>query len=1223
MYICKQITKNMVKRTIIFVVFLVMSSNSYCQTISLIQLVAKFQKARVELDRINPYETPDLCLEKSNQIIDLYNQISQLDSTQIQQQILFEPYSMAAYSYYGKKEIGKAIPYLEKANLIAINNASQLLQKGYTYDALLGIATLLRDAYTYTHEYDKALLLSAEIISVYEKVNPRRLAFQQMANSQIYKAKDDVLKVIESDLKALDFFEKYGNDVQGFYSESLVNEILESYMYIDYYDDALAFIDNNRDRLNRMFGGKDDLEYEKLNQTNKYLYRIYEHNGLYQRAVNAAFLVSNYIHITEGENTPNYASWMNNAACSYLDLYESEDNPVYLNKADTLFNIAGEKWTSIPNREEISAYATYLGNYGNFLSAKHLYDKAEAFLQKSLALYEQQNSSVDLILSAKSRLATLYGNNGSVEKSISLHKELLENFEQQKDTLQIARTCNLLSQLYWMDLNNEELGEHYANKAYEILHHAHISNELSATITENLARIYYLLGLEERALQYSIESLKIKEKIGIGISLYELLNAREFYLDNYSELFYYHPDGKENVVDNVESLCNYILDNNSGNTREEKILRWKSKTVLGKAYMFFHRFEEAESQFLGLLKIEEDLWGQNSSNYIVTLNNLAYCCSLKGDYEKCRNYSLECINQGPTHKNYENVLSSSIAIGDSAMVEKYLPLTFNASLDYLKSQFLYLGTAQREELIENGGTFGFSNFALPASVYPKSKICAEYAYNSALVYKGILLNTEKDVDSTISAVDDASLKMNWKNLKLLQKQLQNTSDSVNSEILRRQIELKEKAILSILREYDDFTKNLDLDWHDIQSKLGNNDIAIEFVEYGNSLLSANDTTQYYGAVILRKEWASPKFLLLSKKSDIDSIIRNIISEFNEGKGYDEIEWHKISLQVYKNVWSPIMQDVDPNDKVYFSPVGMLHLAPLEALMDENGTPLNERCELYRMSSTKYLCLSPHQSTQNKAVLYGGLVYDSNTTPSETMQTELTTSGKREGWQYLKSTDEEVDSIVPILTGNHISTQLFKNKEGTEETFKQLSGKNISFLHVATHGFYFDANESETYKFFKDLNLSVKRGVGGSTLLRTGLMLSGGQQAWLHGKKAIPKGEEDGILLASEISLLDLHNVDLVTLSACQTGLGDLSSDGVMGLQRGFKRAGVNSLLMTLWPVDDNATQILMKRFYHNIVTGKGKRQSLISAQKYLREYNDGYYGKPRYWAAFILLDGIN
>ena len=96
---------------------------------------------------------------------------------------------------------------------------------------------------------------------------------------------------------------------------------------------------------------------------------------------------------------------------------------------------------------------------------------------------------------------------------------------------------------------------------------------------------------------------------------------------------------------------------------------------------------------------------------------------------------------------------------------------------------------------------------------------------------------------------------------------------------------------------------------------------------------------------------------------------------------------------------------------------------------------------------------------------------------------------------------------------------------------------------------------------------------------------------------------------------------MVVLSACQTGLGDIKGDGVFGLQRGFKKAGVNSLLMSLWEVDDRATQILMVAFYHNLLSGKTKKDSLYLAQKTLRQSEN--YDAPYYWAGFVLLDGLN
>lgn len=116
---------------------------------------------------------------------------------------------------------------------------------------------------------------------------------------------------------------------------------------------------------------------------------------------------------------------------------------------------------------------------------------------------------------------------------------------------------------------------------------------------------------------------------------------------------------------------------------------------------------------------------------------------------------------------------------------------------------------------------------------------------------------------------------------------------------------------------------------------------------------------------------------------------------------------------------------------------------------------------------------------------------------------------------------------------------------------------------------------------------------------------------------------DGILTASEISQLDFHGLDLVVLSACETGLGQLEFGGVFGLQRGFKKAGANTILMSVDKVDDEATRILMVEFYRNLMNRETKLQSLKNALGYLRQVDNGKYNKPEYWASFIMLDGLN
>ena len=162
---------------------------------------------------------------------------------------------------------------------------------------------------------------------------------------------------------------------------------------------------------------------------------------------------------------------------------------------------------------------------------------------------------------------------------------------------------------------------------------------------------------------------------------------------------------------------------------------------------------------------------------------------------------------------------------------------------------------------------------------------------------------------------------------------------------------------------------------------------------------------------------------------------------------------------------------------------------------------------------------------------------------------------------------------------------------------------IRALHIATHGFYWTESEAGQLKKLDFLMLGDNQNpkyVEDKALTRSGLLMAGANNA-LTGLE-LPEGVDNGILTAKEIAGVDLRGMDMVVLSACQTGLGEITGDGVFGLQRGFKKAGVCSLLMSLWKVDDNATQMLMTRFYANLIAGKPKYEALREAQRYVREY---------------------
>ena len=278
--------------------------------------------------------------------------------------------------------------------------------------------------------------------------------------------------------------------------------------------------------------------------------------------------------------------------------------------------------------------------------------------------------------------------------------------------------------------------------------------------------------------------------------------------------------------------------------------------------------------------------------------------------------------------------------------------------------------------------------------------------------------------------------------------------------------------------------------------------------------------------------------------------------------------------------------------------------------------------MYRLSSTRQIC-EKTAIKLNNASLYGDIQYALTTPTISEAPTSRFRSITRAGFGKLKGTAEEIDSIRIKLDETSIGCQIFNKSLATEHSLRSISGKSPSIIHFATHGFYYskeaidrELNEGGHWNFIR-LQLIEPE------LNRSGLALSGAQDSWIINEQNyfdLDKNN-DGILLASEIANIDLSNTKLVVLSACETARGKVTSEGVYGLQRAFKLAGVSSLILSLWKVNDDATKKLMIEFYRNYLGGMSIRESLLAAQKTVR--GTPGFEDPEYWAAFILLDGLN
>jgi len=270
-----------------------------------------------------------------------------------------------------------------------------------------------------------------------------------------------------------------------------------------------------------------------------------------------------------------------------------------------------------------------------------------------------------------------------------------------------------------------------------------------------------------------------------------------------------------------------------------------------------------------------------------------------------------------------------------------------------------------------------------------------------------------------------------------------------------------------------------------------------------------------------------------------------------------------------------------------------------------------------MSSTGKLVLSDKSSldTTDKVLLLGGVNFNS----------EKTKGGL---WNYLPGTLNEVQNISNNLNNSKVNFTKLIAHDANEVNFKKEAGE-AEILHIASHGFFFPdpeqvekemsrrvekSNEDESMAFRGTTNYANWSFViNKNPLMRTGLVLAGANDVW-H-RESLEEGD-DGILTAAEISNMNLFNTKLVVLSACEKGLGDIKgSEGVYGLQRAFKMAGVKQIIMSLWQVPDKETSEFMTTFYNILILEKDVRKAFSITQKKMRDKYD-----PFYWAAFVLVE---
>lgn len=487
------------------------------------------------------------------------------------------------------------------------------------------------------------------------------------------------------------------------------------------------------------------------------------------------------------------------------------------------------------------------------------------------------------------------------------------------------------------------------------------------------------------------------------------------------------------------------------------------------------------------------------------------------------------------------------------------------------------------------------------------------AYEALMYSKGLLLSLEKSSKKIVEETGDSSLLttyMGIANLRNQIAQLQASNQGIKATEIYAEMDSLDRVFNQQLKNAGLRLTTSVVNPNEIISRISKSEALIDFADFVKK-----DGTHIYAAFVVKPGMKHPKLIKVFEQSRLDSLLVD-----NNGK-YSDLYNDYNQEAMYEIVWEPLITELKVVKTIYFVPSGILNQIAVEAIQIPDGEYMGDKYNIVRLSNSKEVRSYKNNSTLNKfaeARLYGGLKYDvaPDIMVSQASAYELpsllavrggTDSIKAQsGFEELKRSGEEVIEISDLLSHNGITVTKLMATEGTEESFVSMSGNSPDLLLVSTHGFYYSPENVPSWSSLNGYD---------NPMYLTGLVMSGGNAEYL--KREIPEGVMGGLLTSSDIAGLDLSGTQLVVLSACETGLGETTNEGVYGLQRAFKKAGAQTLVLSLWPVSDMATKDFMTMFHLELAKNKwDKRTAFANARQSLRKK----YDNPYYWAAFIMID---
>jgi CHAT domain-containing protein len=916
-----------------------------------------------------------------------------------------------------------------------------------------------------------------------------------------------------------------------------------------------------------------------------------------------------------GLNHPDYARTLNNLGYYYKKIEDYPNSEImYLEALTIIENNFGV---------DHSSYIDTLDNLAELYIQQDLFSKAEPLLDFVLEIKKRKISQNNLdYANTLSKLAFLYLKQYDFKKSEFVYLKVIEITKKKlgEKHPDYAKSLYELAFLYY------EKGEYFktqylvkeVSEIYKSNSNKYHSNYLLSL--NFLGLLYNKIGEFNKSEEIFLTALDIeKKKLKENGKIYSIL------LHNLALLY----DDQDNL-DKAEQLILNSINIKKSILNIDKIELAASLNLLGVLNVKKGNLDVAESYYNQSLEIVKNKFGEFNPNYAIKLDNLAILYEKKEDFKNSERLHLKAIEilkqtVGEDHPDYLiaiNNLSLYYHNNDFSKASNYIELVLSKLQNKLIKLLVYL--SENELKLNNINEFykqhlSLSYLNLDPNNYPNINSAT---LNTELLLKNLTLRNQQRIKKSIEQSNDSVLKEKYEqfvaNKRFLTKLEEQPIDKrpENYETLKAETEILEKDITRLSSTFAEGKKSLLVTWQDVQQKLKPNEVVIDLVSYNYYNKKWTDSIMY-GAFVFDKNSKFPKFVSLFEEKQLTQLLQR------DSQANDSIQ-EKIINQQYANksisdlFLKPLEQELQNAKTIYVTPSGLAHQINFKALPFQNTT-FGETFSVHILgSSAGVLNLASTHLSKNKNMefhLFGGIDYNKvskeEIIPSEN---QIVSRSIISSFGYLQGTEKEVNEIAKTAQNQGFNTILKTDRNATEESIKQLDGKKTPFvLHIATHGFFFENPKVDVKEFSLDNKFSVYK-TSDDPMLRSGLAFAGANKNF---KSTIIENEaDDGILTAKEISNLDLSTCELVVLSACETGLGEINgSEGVFGLQRAFKMAGVKNIIMSLWKVPDAQTSELFEIFYKECFSGKSIKEAFQVAQSKMKEKYTPYY-----WAGFILLE---